>query len=247
METEKMNFNITGDKERVEIILREGQAPAILPKKAPIKVDITGTIGTPLEFLRQRIVDPSQINQLRCRIHVDRENVSITLITDEDDSYKTGTIKGVLALHPKFKEFGINMSKSWDPNELGQFFKMNRYYFPDRATNMKLVTDLKNFTAQVNSIIEKQKSEKGDFKDNYSGVVMSNLPETFTLNIPVFKGTEPDMIEVEFYASIDGRDVTLRLVSPGATQLLDELRDKAIDEQIREIKLIAPMIAIIEE
>ena len=50
---------------------------------------------------------------------------------------------------------------------------MNRAFFPDKTANMKLVTELKNFEATVNSKVEKQKSEKGDFKDNYSGVVMS--------------------------------------------------------------------------
>ena len=83
---------------------------------------------------------------------------------------------------------------------------------------MKLVTELKNFEATVNSKVEKQKSEKGDFKDNYSGVVMSNLPEAFTLQIPIFKGMPAETIEVEFYASVNGRDVTLQLVSPGACQ-----------------------------
>ena len=60
---------------------------------------------------------------------------------------------------------------------------MNRAFFPDKTANMKLVTELKNFEATVNSKVEKQKSEKGDFKDNYSGVVMSNLPEAFTLSL----------------------------------------------------------------
>lgn len=201
----------------------------------------------PVEFLELRRYDSEQINPLRCHVLVDREQVSITLITNEDDEYRRGRIVGKLTTHPKFSEFGINAGKGWEPNELGQFFKMNRAFFPDKTANMKLVTELKNFEATVNSKVEKQKSEKGDFKDNYSGVVMSNLPEAFTLQIPIFKGMPAETIEVEFYASVNGRDVTLQLVSPGACQLLEDLRDRIIDVQVARIRELSPEIAIIEQ
>lgn len=54
-------------------------------------------------------------------------------------------------------------------------------------------------------------------------------------------------IEVEFYASVNGRDVTLQLVSPGACQLLEDLRDRIIDEQVTRIRELAPEMAIIEQ
>ena len=206
-----------------------------------------GVIGAPVEFLELRRYDSEQINPLRCHVLVDREQVSITLITNEDDEYRRGRIVGKLTTHPKFSEFGINAGKGWEPNELGQFFKMNRAFFPDKTANMKLVTELKNFEATLNSKVEKQKSEKGDFKDNYSGVVMSNLPEAFTLQIPIFKGMPAETIEVEFYASVNGRDVTLQLVSPGACQLLEDLRDRIIDVQVARIRELSPEIAIIEQ
>lgn len=96
-------------------------------------------------------------------------------------------------------------------------------------------------------LIPKLKSEKGDFKDNYSGVVMSNLPEAFTLLIPIFKGMPSETIEVEFYASVNGRDVSLQLVSPGSCQLLEDLRDKVIDDEVAKIRELSPDIAIIEQ
>lgn len=246
-ENKKVVVNLPEGTTQAEIIVREGEAPAVLDPKAPVKIDLSGVIGAPVEFLELRRYDSEQINPLRCHVLVDREQVSITLITNEDDEYRRGRIVGKLTTHPKFSEFGINAGKGWEPNELGQFFKMNRAFFPDKTANMKLVTELKNFEATVNSKVEKQKSEKGDFKDNYSGVVMSNLPEAFTLQIPIFKGMPAETIEVEFYASVNDRDVTLQLVSPGACQLLEDLRDRIIDVQVARIRELSPEIAIIEQ
>ena len=230
-----------------ELTMREGAAMKLLDPKPPVKIDLAGVIGAPVEFLSKRVSEADQINPKRCHVLVDREKVSITLITAENDEYETGKVVGKLSQHPKFAEFGINSGKGWEPNELGQFFKMNRAFFPDKAANMKLVTDLKNFEANVATKIERQKSEKGDFKDNYSGVVMSNLPEAFTVQLPIFKGMPAETIEVEFYASVNGREVTLQLISPGACQLLEDLRNRVIDEQIEQIRGLSPEIAIIEQ
>ena len=76
---------------------------------------------------------------------------------------------------------------------------------------------------------------------------MSNLPEAFTLQLPIFKGMPAESIEVEFYASVNGRDVALQLVSPGACQLLEDLRDKVIGDEVEKIRELSPEIAIIEQ
>ena len=251
MENEKLQVVLSEGQK--ELIIREGKAKNILEVKAPVKIGITGTIGAPTEFLKKRFGllnddDSMQLDSRRQHILVNRDKVSITLNTNEDDEYNTGQVVGILKAHPKFIEFGINSGKSWEPNELGQFFKMNRAFFPDKAKNMSLVTELKNFEANVDSKIEKQKSEKGDFKDNYSGVVTSNLPELFSVQLPLFKGVQPDIFEVEFYASVSGRSVSLQLVSPGANELFEAMRDKVIDEQLELIREITNNeIVIIEQ
>ena len=53
-------------------------------------------------------------------------------------------------------------------------------------------------------------------------------------------------IEVEIYADVDGRDVSLSLVSAGANEAIEEYKNKVIDEQLEQIRQIAPNIVIIE-
>ena len=247
MQNEKLQVNLAPGMDKAEIIIREVEKVNELDVKAPLKLNIEGVIGSIAEFLSKRNDQQDQINQKRCHILVDREKISIKLVFNENDEYLTGSIKGTLAEHPKFKEFGINTGKVWAPIELGMFFKMNRSFFTDIKENMKLVTELMNFTAKVNSSIERSAKENGDRTDNFAQTVNSNLPPSFTLKIPIFKGTPAETLEVETFANVNGREVAFILLSPAANQTMEEIRDKVIDEQLEKIRLLCPDIAIIEQ
>ena len=129
---------------------------------------------------------------------------------------------------------------------LGQFLRLNRAVFADKSENMKLVSALKNFTANAKSEIEKQRDPSGSRADVYRTQVESNLPKSFTVNLSIFKGTEKTPIEVEFDHYLTDGDVFLQLVSPGAKEVADEYRDRCIDDVLAKIREIAPDIAIME-
>lgn len=247
MKNEKLELNFHPGTEKAEIIIREVEKVNELEIKAPLKLNIEGVIGSVFEFLSKRKDQDDQINQKRCHILVNREKISIKLVFNEHDEYQTGTIKGVLEQHPKFKEFGINSGKVWTPTELGMFFKMNRAFFLDKTENMKLVYELMNFTAKVNNSIDRSVKENGDRTDNFAQTVNSNLPASFTLTIPIFKGTQPESLEIETFAQVNGREVAFVLLSPAANQTMEDIRDKVIDEQLQKIAEICPDIAIIEQ
>jgi hypothetical protein len=246
-ENRKTVFNFCEGTDHAEIVIREGAATKVLDPKPPVKINLMGIIGVPVEFLTKRLSEPDQIDPKRCHVIVDREKITLTLVMNENDEYSRGIVTGVLEEHPKFREFGINSNKLWTPTELGMFFKMNRSFFPDKNVNMKLVTDLMNFTATVNNRIEKVVKEGGDRTDNFMQAVNSNLPQSFMLSIPVFKGMSPENLEVEIFAKINGREISLALFSPAASQILEEIRDRAIDFQVNAIRDLSPEIAIIEQ
>lgn len=245
MQNEKLQINFAPGATTAELILREGSAVKQLDPKAPIQTNINGVISCVVEYLTKRI-NAGQFNQKDCHILVNRDKVEITLITNEADAYNRGQVVGKLSYNPKFIEFGINAGKVWTPTELGLFIKMNRAFFTDRQSNMALVSTLMNFTATVNNKIERAVAENGNRTDNFAQVVNSNLPESFVIQMPIFKGMPAETIEVETFAQVNGREVAFVLLSPGAQATLEDLRDKIIDEQIAAIREIAPDIAIIE-
>lgn len=226
----------------IEVVVREGKAAEQLPNHEPMCVEICGTIDTTFRWLEKKV---ELIDQKRAYISVCRDEMSIALVDKENDYY-SNNISGQLESSKEMREFGINTDKKWEPVKLAQFLKMHRAFFRDKAENMMLVSTLKNFKAKVAQDIERSKEENGSRTDNYSQVVDSNLPKSFKLNIPLFKGFAQEEIEVEIYADIDGRDVSLSLVSAGANETIEEYKNRVIDEQIDNIRAIAPDIVIIE-
>lgn len=226
----------------IQVVLREGKASNVIDPKEPEIVVIEGTIEAPQRWLEKRI---DLIDQKASNIIVNRDTMKIALTMDETNYYRT-KISGTLDASQEMKSFGINTNKSWEPSKLSQFFKMHRSFFKDKTENMTLVSTLKNFKAKINQDIERSREENGSKVDNYSQVVDSNLPKSFKLNIPLFKGFAPEEIEVEIYADVDGRDVSLSLVSAGANEAIEEYKNRVIDEQLDGIRKIAPNIVIIE-
>ena len=245
METEKLQINLAPGMPKAEVILREGTACKELEPKAPIKTNIWGVLGTVSEYLSKRL-NCGQFEIRDCHIIIDRENCSTTLVINESDEYTRGTICGKLIYNPKFIEFGINTGKLWTPTELGLFIKMNKTFFADRKSNMELVSSLMNFTANINNKIDRSLSENGSKIDNYAQMVDSNLPSKFTIHIPIFKGMGVECVEVETLAQVNGRDVLFTLLSSGAVEILESMRDQLINEEKSKIRDIAPDIVFVE-
>ncbi len=85
---------------------------------------------------------------------------------------------------------------------------------------------------------------KGDKRLLLAQKIESNLPEAFTIKVPIFKGGKPVEIECETYFNPD--DLTCTLVSPEANDMTEQTKDGAIDTVIEGICKIAPDIAVLE-
>ena len=226
------------------LTLMQGTAPKQLDQLAPVKFNENGAINAPLEFLKIRVGD---IDQHKAHILVNRDALTITLLFNEDDPYTAGSVKGVLRLSDAFQKFGINTDKKWEPEELGQFLKLNRTYFVSREENMKVVNALKTFDAKVNQIVQRETKENGNKAFSFRQAVDSNIPESFKLRIPVVNAGGPNEIEVETYSNIDGAHVSISLQSPGANDIIEDIRNNYINSMVDDLRDVAPEIVIIEQ
>lgn len=223
-----------------EIVIREGKAMEI---HEPVKVVISGTLDAPARWLETRM-HLGLVNQGANHVLVDRENLSITLQCNENNHYGS-KISGSLIVSPEFKRFGINEGEYITNFDMAELFKMNRSFFETKAVAMKLVTELQNFRAKVDKDIEKSDNNRGDKRLLINQVVQSNLPEAFNLQIPIFKGTPKQTINVEVYVS--PADFSCTLVSAEVNDLLEEMRDHEMDAVLDRIKAVCPDIVIIEQ
>lgn len=231
--------SIDGDHKTAELIIRKGEA---LPALVPTKVTIVGNIDSPVQYLSKRVME---LDQKKCHVLVNREQLEVTLVLNEDCPYTQGKIAGKITPHPMFVKFGINSGRYITTFEMAELIKMNRSAFENRQEAMDLVSQLKNFKAKVEKDLEKADDSRGNRKVLLHQTVESNVPEKFNLHIPIFKGLLPETIEAEIYFNPD--DLTCTLVSPQANDILEEVRDNSIDGVIGDIFGIAPQIVIIEQ
>lgn len=224
------------------LIIREGQATKPVE---PVQIDISGNIDSPLRWLKNKLRGEGfeNIRVIDAHVRVNRENRVICLIIDEKSQTKD-TIAGRLEFHPDFEKWNINTGEQMTAHDLAEFIKMNRSAFKDKTTAMKLVTDLRKFTAKVNKELEAFKDDRANYAMKKSQVVETNLPESFMLILPIFKGQSKESIVVEISISPDSLACTL--VSPEVNDYINEFKDKIIDEQIQGIKEVAPDLVIIE-
>ena len=230
---------------QTQVTVLQGEAPKQLDQLAPNQINLSGTIDAPLDFLRKRVAD---IDQHKAHIIVCRDSLSIMLVFDEDSAYTRGVVVGKLRLSSVFESFGINKpSVRWEPEELGQFLKLNRALFVSREENMKVVAALKSFDAKVNQVVQREKQENGNKASTFRQAVDSNIPASFKLLIPVVAGSVPTEINVETFTTIDGSEVSIHLISPGANEVVEDMRNRYISQVVDELRGVAPEIVIIEQ
>lgn len=223
------------------LVIRHDKPKNVLPIYEPLKTHTKGIIDTPFRFLQKRV---QLVNQLECTLLVNRDAMTMKLTVNEFDHYNH-KVDGKLELHPDFIKFNVNTDNALPTKAWAKFFRMNRAAFDDIKTNIDLVTLLSNFSANVDKIVESKFTTGGDRKELREQTVKSNLPAAFHLTLPIFKGFPAKRFQVEIV--IDPDTLSCSLESPEAQELLDKIKNSAIDDQINQIIDIAPELLIVEE
>lgn len=235
MKETKLNVSVEGN----ELTIREGKAKEVFN---PEVVNIQGTLDAPLRWIEKRI---DLIDQKACHILVDRDKMQIELVINEKDHFGD-SVSGSMVFHPDFIKFGINTGQYRTAFEMAEFIKMNRAFFENRSEAMNLVTQLRQFKAKVDRQVEADHNpNKGDKRVLVQQAVESNIPESFSVIIPIFKGTAKQTLSLETYFNPD--DLTCTLVSPEANEIAEDFKDSEIDRVINSIKELAPNIVFIEK
>lgn len=221
-----------------DMVIRFGDA---LPLKEPKYVSINGTIDAPARWVEKR---KDNIVSADAHILVDRDHMTITLNTDENNFY-SDQIVGTLTLSTEMQEFGINTGEYMSCFDMADRIKQLRTYFETQQEAMKLVTELRSFKAKIDKELELSDDKRGNQKILRAQTVESNLPKSFNVNMPIFKGTEKRTFEVE--VEINPNDLSCTLVSPDAHDIVVQERDNQMDAVLGRIAEAAPNIVIIEQ
>lgn len=244
---EELKLNIT--TENNEITVRQGDAAEIVPERLSNKLH--GQLSTPFNYLKnapawfsKKFEDSDTDSPLNfSHLEVNREKLTLKLIVDQGLPWES-SYAGELCFSKVFKAFGINGDKSFTTLELSQLIKMNRSFLETKDIAMKLVSELRNFKAKVDKALENSDDFRGNKKVLYQQTVDSNIPEAFNVNLPVFKGYDKQVMSVEI--NIDASDFSCRLISPEASDFINEISSDLIDAQLSLISEIYPNLKVFE-
>lgn len=225
---DKIEIKVEGSTK--ELIIREGQAEII---KEPRIVNIDGTIQGPAEFYTKR---KGEIEPKNCHVLFSYEKLFIKLVLDETNHY-SGTITGKAITNPDLAKFGINSgSKIWTKNELKQFLKMNRAFFKDVDSNLKIVTNLEKFSATIQAQIDDHKDDRGNAKKSAEVKIDTNLDLNFVLCMPIFIGQPNSTFLVEICFDVRDNGITIWLESPELQETIIKQRELLINKNIEVFK-----------
>lgn len=220
---------------KVEVEIREGEA---LELKHPIRPLVRGRFTTPSEYMKQRQQEFTIEKSLAI---FDVEARTIELESDTRDHYSVSII-GSLKESMEWGAIGVNQGKKWRPEELSKFLRLRRSWFENVADHAGLVSQLRNIKAKINKMMEENSDLKGNRTENYNVAVESNLPESFKLKIPVFKGMPPVSFTVEFVVSGETGELIFELESVEAQENIDALVENLFKTEEEIINKLATVI-----
>jgi len=232
-------INISVENRIKELIIREGSAIDVHTGR---DVGITGvTIFAVLEFLTKEDIDKKKILDSVLRFSYDKLRLNLDYAQTSRHPYRLET---AILLNPDLEAFEINKGKKYSSFQLADFIKMNRHLFESKSVAMELVSVLKNIKASVNRAIEANNDDRGNRRALIDQVVQSNIPESFNIELPVFKGQEKMTIPVEVVLD---EDLECMLVSPDLKEIIFEESERLIGSEVEKIREIHPQLRIYQE
>lgn len=178
-----------------EFVLRQGTA---LPPVAPETIQIEGDINSITAFLskRENGYSSQSVDQSKVIVIVDKKSMTIKLLLDPEHKYGA-SILGKLEKSDELMPFYINHNKTFTKEELVKLIKFNRLWFDDSLKHADMVLAFQKTSSTVNISANDSSDTRGNKERDFVKLVTSNAPTEFILNIPVFKGFQPQRFRVE--------------------------------------------------
>jgi hypothetical protein len=220
------------------LTLLEGKA---LTPREKRQLHINGSINSISRFLKIR-----EGNPLTDHVIFSRKDMEIKYYKD-DNNELFDSIAAKLELNPDLKELDINVNSNKSPKTLAQFLKNNRIFFEDKDVNMSIVSALNKFSGKITGDIIQEQDDRGNEKKLAEVKTESNIPEHFTLRMPIFVGQPVKTFRVEIFIHITDGGIMCVLDSPELRDIIITERDRVLDEEIKSILAINPDYVIIEK
>lgn len=233
------HIKVTVENGVKELIIRNGEAEKIHQAGPIIWKNVT--IAAVVEFLSKQDIQEESILDSVLFYSYDGLYMRLKYRLSDANTY---SIDSSIVLNPDLVKWGINGGACLGAAQLADFIKMNRHLFESKSIAMELVSALKNIKATVNKAIEDNRDDRGNRHFLIDQVVKSNIPESFNIEVSVFKGQPKMLIPIEVVLDADLECV---LISPDLKQIISEQAELLIDAELDKVKEMHPQLRIYQE
>lgn len=202
-----------------ELIIRHGDAARLHERST---LSLNGHIGAVLDFANKR---KDRIDPLDTHVIIDEQKRTITIVTKEQDADGI-TITGSMVEHPYISELGINKNKNYSIQSLIKALKLNGRYFNSRMDHATLLDSLSKFQAKTEIEFKDTNDYKGSVAQSKIVKVTHDIPLSFSMSIPIFKGESPTTFGVTIEVFPDNSTLSCQLIS---VDLADAMEKTVID------------------
>ncbi len=229
MTKEESKFNITPGTDHLTITHIDGLTP-----ERPHPFRELGRIDTVSSFIikrKDRFYDksaPQALDNDVSVVVVDLEKGSIKLTIDPNDRY-SNEITGQLVPNKELEDFKINTAKLYDRDELLKLIRFNAYRIKEPG---KLITELRNLNLKASIESKNQKDLKGNVDRGLTKSIVSEIPDSFILTIPVFQSMPEKTFRVEIAMDYTDASVKFWLESTELHELMHVHRLEIIETEI---------------
>lgn len=239
----KIDVNLMNSPEGAALTILEGK---VLEQKPPTKIAISGHITAPAEFLKKRYRDRidagespnngyilQKVDIKNAVLIVNEDVMSIQLLMDPENHYGT-EITGKLEFTNYLDDFHINTPKQFSRPELTKLLRFSKQLFRDADKYEELLKAYQVF--DFKALIEAAQSDdtRGNKAFSMTKKLTSNLPESFVLRIPIFKGQKPEEFRVEICIDTTEGSAKFCFESPELAALIDQRKIEIFEEQLKE-------------
>ncbi|WP_153799046.1 hypothetical protein [Foetidibacter luteolus] len=248
---DKLLMNLSPDSEGKypDIVYRTGSAEVI---REPQVVNLSGDIESVGRFIDKRIVnlaldENGELNENEVKkadlhglqhvdaniavILVDVEKGEIELLLDPENYYGA-KVKGTLSQASELEIFEVNSGDMYSREELIKLIKFNRFLFADEKEQQNLLLAFQKFKADIFLNIHKEDDNRGNFNAVFNRTVNTQVPLTFKLNTPIYKGQPKEKYEVEICINPGATNVQFYFESVELKDLLKVRKEEIIAKQL---------------
>lgn len=250
-------------EDQKELIIREGKA---LELKEPLVMNITGDIDTVKNFVKKRyatgptsividgenptVIPLSTTNSLQAIdkdlavVTFDKKNLSISLDVNPQDFYGP-KVTGKMEISDELKLFSINdASGIFSRDQLVKLLRYNKRFFTDAIVHDKVLKAFQNLSLTGNTQLNAGSDNRGNKNAEFKKTIDSqNIPTTFYLTLPIFKGQPAVKFLVEICLDSSESSVIFWFESVE----LAELQAAKVDEVFEAQKLLFSDFVIVNK